>query len=100
MSLPMFRRGVGCLGVIMAGDAHERTVTTIWRSAGDLATFEESSDYRETVALISAQGFLEGEQRVSIDTVQLAWLPQPLTPLDPNSFTSGESAMPSSSKGK
>lgn len=72
-SLPMFQRASGCLAVSMSGNENERTVTTVWRNADDLAAFEASNDYVETVRLIRAQGFLGDVQAVSVEPAQLVW---------------------------
>ena len=74
VSVPMFGRATGCLGVLMAGGNEFRSVLTLWRSAEEVAAFEASQDYRTTVDLILARGFLAGEQTITCEPVHGGWL--------------------------
>ena len=73
VSVPMFGRAAGCLGVLMSGGIELRSVLTLWRSAEELAAFEASQDYRITVDLILAQEFLEGKQTITCEPVHGGW---------------------------
>ena len=65
-SLPMFRAQRGFLGVLFAGVANERAVISLWEDAGAAAALDSSPSYRETVARISATGFLTGSASVEV----------------------------------
>jgi heme-degrading monooxygenase HmoA len=73
VSLPMFRRHEGFLGVLFAGDGAQRTVITLWRDRGAAAALAASADYRETVRAIEATGFLRPPQRVELLDVHDSW---------------------------
>jgi hypothetical protein len=46
ISLPMFRRHDGFLGVLFAGVGEQRTVITLWRDRAAAAALNTSADYR------------------------------------------------------
>jgi heme-degrading monooxygenase HmoA len=57
-SLPMFRSHRGFRGCALQRDGADCTVITLWAGPEDVAALEASSHYRETVAAISAAGFV------------------------------------------
>jgi heme-degrading monooxygenase HmoA len=73
ISLPMFRRHDGFLGVLFAGVGEQRTVITLWRDRAAAAALNTSADYRETVNAIEATGFLRSPQRLELLDVQDSW---------------------------
>ena len=72
-SLPMFRRHSGFLGVLFAGAASERAVITIWSDQAAVAALEASADYKDTVRMLEATGFLRPPQRVERLAVHGSW---------------------------
>ncbi|WP_432512910.1 antibiotic biosynthesis monooxygenase family protein [Kineococcus sp. SYSU DK001] len=62
VSLPMFTRHEGHLGVLMGRQGSRCVVITCWRTAADVAALEASEDYRDVVARIVAAGFAEPGQ--------------------------------------
>ena len=78
ISLPMFRRHAGFLGVLFAGAAAERTVITLWSDKGAAMALDASADYRATVRAIEATGFLRPPQRVELLPVHNSWI-EPLS---------------------
>jgi heme-degrading monooxygenase HmoA len=68
-SLPMFRAQRGFLGVLFAGVGSERAVISLWEDAGAVTALDSSPSYRETVARISATGFLAGSASVEVFAV-------------------------------
>jgi len=73
ISLPMFRRRAGFLGVLFAGVGAERAVITLWSGWAAVAALEESADYRSTVRSIEAAGFLRPPQQVELLPVHSSW---------------------------
>jgi heme-degrading monooxygenase HmoA len=65
-SLPMFRAQGGFLGVLFVGVESERAVISLWEDAEAAAALDSSPSYRETVARISAAGFLSGGSSVEV----------------------------------
>ncbi len=65
-SLPMFRAQRGFLGVLLAGAGSERAVLSLWADDESAAALDSSPRYRETVARISAAGFLVGPSSVEV----------------------------------
>jgi heme-degrading monooxygenase HmoA len=74
-SLPMFRRRPGLLGVLLTRSAGSRAVITFWADRAAADALDTSPDYRETVAAISAAGFLRPPQSVELLEVDGGWLP-------------------------
>jgi heme-degrading monooxygenase HmoA len=66
VSLPMFRRHDGFLGVLLAATGGERAVVTLWASRAAAASLEASADYQATVRAIEAAGFLRPPQRTEL----------------------------------
>ncbi|WP_432540680.1 antibiotic biosynthesis monooxygenase family protein [Kineococcus sp. SYSU DK002] len=62
VSLPMFARHAGHLGVLMGRRGDRCIVITCWRSPADVEALEASGDYRDVVARIVAAGFAAPEQ--------------------------------------
>ena len=73
MSLPMFRRHNGFLGVLFAGTGSERAVITLWSDQAAAAALGASADYQATVRAIEATGFLRPPQRVELLDVHGSW---------------------------
>jgi hypothetical protein len=73
ISLPMFRRRAGFLGVLFAGTGAERAVITLWSGRAAVAALEESADYRAVVRSIEATGFLRPPQRVELLPIRSSW---------------------------
>lgn len=63
-SLPMFRAQPGFRGVLFGREGRNCTVVTLWDSPAAADALEDSTAYRETVALINATGFLQGASTV------------------------------------
>ena len=64
VSLPMFHRHDGCLGVLFARDGDEWITMTLWRDQADVGRLNASEDYKRTVEKILAAGFLREPQTV------------------------------------
>jgi heme-degrading monooxygenase HmoA len=77
ISLPMFRRHNGFLGVLFAGTGAERMVITRWSDRAAAAALDASSGYQATVRAIEATGFLRPPQRVVVLDVHSAWTEPP-----------------------
>jgi hypothetical protein len=77
VSLPMFRRHDGFLGVLFAAAGAERVVITLWTGKAAAAALEESADYQATVRSIEAAGLLRPPQQVELLPVHTSWI-QPL----------------------
>ncbi len=73
ISLPMFRRHGGFLGVLFAGTGAERTVITLWSDRAAAAALDASADYQATVRAIEATGFLRPPQRLELLDVHGSW---------------------------
>lgn len=73
VSLPMFRRHHGFLGVLFAGTGTERAVITLWSGRAAAAALDESADYQATVRAIEATGFLRPPQQVELLDVRSSW---------------------------
>lgn len=76
-SLPMFRRQPGLLSVLFTRSGEGRAVITFWTDRAAVDALESAPDYRETVAAISATGFLRAPQSVELLDVDGGWLPPP-----------------------
>jgi heme-degrading monooxygenase HmoA len=63
-SLPMLGAQRGFLGVLFAGVGSERAVISLWEDAEAVAALDLPPTYRDTVARISATGFLVGSASV------------------------------------
>jgi hypothetical protein len=74
VSLPMFQRQKGFLGVLFAGTGAERTVITLWSDRAAAATLNTSADYQATVQAIEATGFLQQPQQVELLDVHGSWI--------------------------
>jgi heme-degrading monooxygenase HmoA len=66
VSLPMFRRHDGFLGVLFAGTGAERVVVTLWTSPAAAASLDASADYQATVRAIEETGFLRPPQWIEV----------------------------------
>lgn len=77
ISLPMFRRHAGFLGVLFAGNGAERMVITLWSDRTAAAALDVSADYQATVRAIEATGFLRPPQRVELLDVHGSWTKPP-----------------------
>lgn len=73
ISLPMFRRHNGFLGVVFAGTGAERMVITLWSSQAAADALDASADYQATVRAIEATGFLRPPQRVELLDIHGSW---------------------------
>jgi hypothetical protein len=73
ISLPMFRRHSGFLGVLFAGTGAERAVITLWTDRAAAAALDASADYQATVRAIEATGFLRPPQRLELLDVHGSW---------------------------
>lgn len=91
-SLPMFRRQPGLLGVLLTRTGDGRAVITFWADRAAADALESAPDYRDTVAAISATGFLRPPQSVELLEVDGGWLP-------PNYHAPGSTHLPSTSGG-
>jgi heme-degrading monooxygenase HmoA len=67
VSLPMFHRQQGLVGVLFAANGDHFATVTFWDSQEAIRKLEqESADYAEVVRRITLAGFLVGEQRVEV----------------------------------
>jgi len=73
ISLPMFRRHRGFLGVLFTGTGAERAVITLWSGQPAAAALDASADYQATVRAIEAAGFLRPRQWVELLHVHSSW---------------------------
>jgi hypothetical protein len=73
VSLPMFRRHDGFVGVLFAGTGGERVVVTLWADRAAAGSLEASADYQATVRAIDAAGFLRPPQRIELLDVHDSW---------------------------
>jgi hypothetical protein len=73
VSLPMFRRHKGFLGVLFAGTGGERVVVTLWSDRSAVLSLEASADYQATVRTIEAAGFLRPPQRIELLDMHGSW---------------------------
>jgi heme-degrading monooxygenase HmoA len=73
VSLPMFRRHNGFLGVLFAATGTEREVITLWSDRAAAAALDASPDYQETVRAIEATRFLRPPQRVELLDIHDSW---------------------------
>ncbi len=80
-SLPMFAAQAGFRGLLFGRDGNRCTVVTLWQDEAAADALEVSPAYRETVARITATGFLAGVSTVDRLTVHASHLPD--THLDP-----------------
>ncbi|WP_374338115.1 hypothetical protein [Leeia sp.] len=69
ISLPMFRRHAGCLGVFFNRDEQTCVTVTLWRSEADIAAMEATSDYQAVVAQIEQSGILGDDHHTELYTV-------------------------------
>jgi heme-degrading monooxygenase HmoA len=60
-SLPMFRAQPGFQGLLFGRHDRDRVVMTLWDDDAAADALERSASYRDTVARITATGFLVGE---------------------------------------
>ncbi|MEU4563641.1 antibiotic biosynthesis monooxygenase [Actinoplanes sp. NPDC023936] len=74
-SLPMFAAQPGFRGLLFGRDGERCTVVTLWQDAAAADALETSPAYRETVARITAAGFLTGESTVERMAVHGSHLP-------------------------
>ncbi|MFG2000621.1 antibiotic biosynthesis monooxygenase family protein [Spirillospora sp. NPDC048911] len=74
-SLPMFRAQRGFLGLLFGRHGGDCVVTTLWEDHAAADALEGSAHYQETVARITAAGFLAGESEVERFEVHGSHLP-------------------------
>jgi heme-degrading monooxygenase HmoA len=74
-SLPMFRAHRGFLGLLFGRNGGDCIVTTLWEDHAAADALDGSARYRDTVARISATGFLVGESTVERFDVHGSHLP-------------------------
>jgi hypothetical protein len=73
-SLPMFRTHQGFNGLLFGRDGANCVVITLWQDGAAADALEDSPRYQDTVARISAAGFLVGQSRVERFTLHGAAL--------------------------
>ncbi|GAA4960369.1 antibiotic biosynthesis monooxygenase family protein [Actinoplanes utahensis] len=78
-SLPMFSSQPGFLGLLFGREGAECVVVTLWEDHAAADALEASPGYRETVARISAAGFLRGASTVERMSVHGSRLPSSLS---------------------
>jgi hypothetical protein len=66
VSLPMFKKQPGILGVQILTQPDYSLVITLWQGVEDIRRMERDPVYLDTVAAIQNQGFLTGEQKVDV----------------------------------
>ncbi len=66
VSLPMFKKQPGLVGVQVLTQPGRSLVITLWKRVEDIGCMERDPLYLDTVAAIQHQGFLTGEQRVDV----------------------------------
>lgn len=74
LSVAMFRRQPGFLGVLFLGTDKDRAVLTLWEDLASVEALAHSSTYQETSAHLSASGVLMGETSVEVHEVQGGFL--------------------------
>jgi heme-degrading monooxygenase HmoA len=74
-SLPMFRAHQGFEGHLFGRRGGDCVVVTIWKDDAAADALEASPRYRETVARITAAGFLTGPSQVDRFRVTAIWRP-------------------------
>lgn len=65
-SLPIFREQPGCEGVLFVRRRSHAAVISLWRDKAAIEALEASLGYRQTVAAISAAGFLVGQPTLEV----------------------------------
>ena len=63
-SLPMFRAHQGFSGLLFGRHGADCIVITLWEDDAAADALEDSPRYRDTVARISATGFLTGQSQI------------------------------------
>jgi heme-degrading monooxygenase HmoA len=74
-SLPMFRSHRGFSGLLFGRNGADCIVITLWEDDAAADALEDSPRYRETVARISATGFLTGPSQIERFTLHGKELP-------------------------
>jgi heme-degrading monooxygenase HmoA len=74
-SLPMFRAHQGFRGLLFGRNGEDCIVTTLWENDAAADALERSPLYRDTVARITAAGFLTGDSTVERFQVHGSYLP-------------------------
>lgn len=72
VSLDMFRRQPGFLGVTMYRDGPECSVLTLWESNEAAEALHRSRSYLDTVARIQQAGFLRPPQTIELGVVHVS----------------------------
>lgn len=65
-SLSIFREQPGCEGVLFVRRHSRAAVISLWRDNAAIQSLEASLGYRQTVAAITAAGFLVGEPTLEV----------------------------------
>ena len=63
ISLPMFRKQEGCLGVLFTKNSHEASTITFWDSQESIDKLATSVSYQDVVKEIEDSGILAGNHR-------------------------------------
>lgn len=61
ISLPMFRKLPGCLGVFFTRNENVCATITVWDSEESIKALDSSSTYKSVVRAIEESGILEGD---------------------------------------
>ena len=63
ISLPMFRKQKGCLGVLFTKNSHEASTITFWDKQESIDALDTSVSYQDVVQQIEDSGILAGNHR-------------------------------------
>jgi len=63
ISLPMFRKQEGCLGVLFTKNSHEASTITFWDNQESIDKLAISISYQDVVKQIEESGILAGNHR-------------------------------------
>jgi hypothetical protein len=66
VSLPMFKRQDGCLGVLFTWEGSYCATITFWKDRASIDKLSSSRDYLATVEKIEQSGMLIGEHSVQV----------------------------------
>ncbi len=74
VSIPMFKKQYGLLGVQVFTTPTHSLVVTLWNQVEHIQVMEQNPLYLKTVAAIEAQGFLTGDQKVDLFDFKIGFL--------------------------
>jgi len=66
ISLPMFRKQAGCLGVLFTKNSNECATITFWDNQESIDNLAKSEYYQQVVEEINNSGILKGNHKTEI----------------------------------